>query len=107
MGHIAQNSAPAALKWFEKLLEKISSLRDLPYRCARASEDELLRIGLRQLVYGRYRILFVVDESEMTVKVLRVRHGAKQAIDLKDLGLDEVIEWRAADAREASPVIPS
>ncbi len=86
VGYIAKDSVRAALSWHEGLLQRISSLKNMPQRCARASEDFELRLGLRQLVYGNYRILLIIDDGLQEVRILRVRHAARGAIDPQSLG---------------------
>jgi plasmid stabilization system protein ParE len=69
-------------------VERIYSLEEFPTRCAVASESETLGIEVRQLLYGErgaaYRILFRVAE-EGCVRVLRVRHGARDWLKPEDL----------------------
>lgn len=73
------NEAPeAALRWYEGLLETLQSLRLSPLRCGFAREDPFFEEEIRQLIYGRYRILFTVKEK--TVFILRIRHGARETL---------------------------
>lgn len=48
-----------------------------------APESQDATIEVRQLLYGRYRILYTVRGS--TVFVLTVRHGARQFMALEEL----------------------
>jgi plasmid stabilization system protein ParE len=73
---INEQSEGAALRWYEGLLKALRSLERNPLRCPLAPESAFFEEEIRQLIYGKYRILFTV-ESE-TVFVLRVRHGARE-----------------------------
>ncbi len=57
---IANSSQANAARWFNGLLDAIISLESNPRRCSLARESGLLPAEVRQLVYGLYRILFVV-----------------------------------------------
>ncbi len=46
-----------------------------PLCCQLAPESAFFKEEIRQLIYGKYRILFTVEGE--TVFVLRVRHGAQ------------------------------
>lgn len=71
-----ENVAPEqAVDWYFDLLEKIETLQTFPFRCALAPENEYFAEEIRQLLYGRHRILFTVCDEE--VHVLYVRHEAQ------------------------------
>ena len=73
---IYEEAPDASLRWYEGLLEAFQSLRKYPQRCGLAQENPFFKEEIRQLLYGRYRIVFTVKEK--TVYVLRVRHGARE-----------------------------
>ncbi|MDT5122548.1 MAG: hypothetical protein QOC96_2030 [Acidobacteriota bacterium] len=73
---INEQSEGAALRWYEGLLKAFRSLEKNPLRCPLAPESAFFEEEIRQLIYGKYRILFTVEGE--TVFVLRVRHGARQ-----------------------------
>lgn len=73
---ISEQSDRAALTWYEGLLKAFRSLERNPFRCPLAQENAFFEEQIRQLIYGKYRILFTVD-AEM-VFVLRVRHTARE-----------------------------
>ena len=75
--YIARDSVDAALHWYGGILEAIKTLDQHPLRCMLTPNDEVLRVGLRRLLYGKYRVLFAVSEKTKTVDVLHVRHGAR------------------------------
>lgn len=45
----------------------IRSLSAMPDRCPVALEDRAFHIGIRHLVIGNYRVLFVVDGNNVVV----------------------------------------
>ena len=61
----------------------LTSLTSLPHRCPKARDgDSYPNVVVRQLYYGKYRLLFYVieadaDETEGTVVVLRVLYGSQ------------------------------
>ena len=61
----------------------LSSLTSLPNRCPKARDGESYPdVVVRQLYYGKYRLVFYVveptaDEVEGTVIILRVLYGAQ------------------------------
>lgn len=72
---ITEQSEGAALRWYEGLMRAFRSLEKNPLRCPLAPESAFFE-EIRQLIYGKYRILFTVEGE--TVFVLRVRHGARE-----------------------------
>ena len=73
---INEQSEGAALRWYEGLMKAFRSLEKNPLRCPLAPESASFEEEIRQLIYGKYRILFTVEGE--TVFVLRVRHGARE-----------------------------
>ena len=76
-------SPEQARRWQEGLERTITTLKELPRRCALAPESEVFAAEVRQLLYGNYRILFTIldadaDGEEETVRILHVRHGARR-----------------------------
>lgn len=72
---IALDSPTAARKFIAVLRTKLKTLATMPKRCPLAPEDGLDGAEIRHLVFGNYRILFVIDGAQ--VAVLQVRHGAR------------------------------
>jgi plasmid stabilization system protein ParE len=66
----------AALRWYEGLMKAFRSLEKNPLRCPIAPESLFFEEEIRQLIYGKYRILFTIKGEK--VFVLRVRHGAQE-----------------------------
>ncbi|HJY83723.1 MAG TPA: type II toxin-antitoxin system RelE/ParE family toxin [Candidatus Binatia bacterium] len=79
---IAQESSERAARWYNGLVDVITSLAMLPERCPFAPENAFFPEDIRQLLYGKrsgvYRILLTVAED--TVHVLHVRHGARRPL---------------------------
>jgi len=75
---IAQYSPEKAALWHFELLEKADSLESSPARCPLAPESETHGKEIRHLIFGKYRILFTIEDE--TVYVLRVRHQAQDTL---------------------------
>jgi len=79
----------AAARWFNSLEEAIYTLEHLPRRCPLAPENKKTRLPLRHLLYGRkpnvYRVIYEIDQPRRTVRVLTIRHGAMDGVELADL----------------------
>jgi plasmid stabilization system protein ParE len=72
---ISEDSPQGGHRWHEGLMQAFRSLERNPLRCSLAPESVFFNEEIRQLVYGKHRILFTVKNK--TVFVLRVRHGAR------------------------------
>jgi len=72
----------AALRWYEGIMKAFRSLEKNPLRCPHAPESAFFEEEIRQLIYGKYRILFTVEGE--TVFVLRVRHSAQEYLRPED-----------------------
>ncbi len=76
-------------RWHSGFTKSLSSLSLLPNRCPIAREDARFNgITVRQLLFGKYRILFHVvepyeGENEGRVRIMRVIHGSR-TLDLED-----------------------
>src|SRR5262249_56210476 len=66
---IAQESSERAARWYNGLVDVITSLAMLPERCPFAPENAFFPEDIRQLLYGKrsgvYRILFTVAEDTL------------------------------------------
>jgi plasmid stabilization system protein ParE len=89
--YIRQSAPEAAQRWFDGLMAAVLSLEEMPRRCPLAPEAERLGIELRQLLYGnrggRYRIVFRLyeDVQPPVVRMLAIRHGARERLTREDL----------------------
>jgi len=71
--YIAADDPTAALRWAEGLFDAAGRLADFPEsgRLAPELEDR----GVRELVYGAYRVFYRIDAG--TVLILTVRHASQ------------------------------
>jgi plasmid stabilization system protein ParE len=61
-----------ARAWVRQLYRNLSErLSSAPLRCPIAPESEELGISIRQLIDGRYRILFIVEKKTVTILHLK------------------------------------
>lgn len=75
--HIAKDNPPAAIRWYDVILQRCERLGEMPG--IGVSRDDV-RPGLRTFPVGRYLILYraIGDDAE----IVRVVHGARQWQDL-------------------------
>ena len=74
---IAVDNPKRAVSFIDELLTLCATIADHPQ--AHQRRDDLAD-GLRQAVYGRYLILFTVDQRDVVIE--RVLHGARRLEDL-------------------------
>lgn len=74
--YIAREAPNTALAWYERLLDEIRTLESFPRRCPLAREATALRRPVRQLLFGNYRILFIIQSN--SVNILHIRHAARR-----------------------------
>lgn len=79
---MAQFSEAKATTWFFELSEAMQSLENMPFRCPLAPETESFGFEIRHLIFGKYRILFTVEDE--TVYILNVRHSAQKTLSPDD-----------------------
>jgi plasmid stabilization system protein ParE len=72
---IAETAPMNAARWFNRIQRAIASLDTMPERYSTAPESAAFGYEIRQLIYGNYRVLFIIREN--TVHVLHLRHGAQ------------------------------
>jgi plasmid stabilization system protein ParE len=85
---IRSDDPEAADKWLLSLFEAILSLEQFPHRCLVIPEARILGSHLRQLLHGRYRIVFEIvehDEADPQVLVLRIWHGMRNKLRDSDI----------------------
>lgn len=75
---MAQHSTKKATDWGFDVMKAIRSLSEFPTRCPFAPERKTFGLDIRHLIFGKYRILFVIEDE--TVYVLRVRHSAQDVL---------------------------
>lgn len=74
---IRKDSPTRAATWRRGLLKAASTLAEFPKRCPLAPESGP-DIEIRQLIYGKYRVLFA--NLEGVIYVLHVRHAARRPL---------------------------
>ena|SRR5260221_10318584 len=72
-----------AAKWLNGFRRSIATLSEFPERCQIAREDVLFDVPVRQHLFEKHRILYTLIDSDgdgtaETVRILHVRHGARQ-----------------------------
>lgn len=72
---IERESPQNAVSWYLRIIEAIEKLDELAERCPIAPEDLDIQKGIRHLVIGDYRVLYVIEGE--TVSVLHGRHDRK------------------------------
>lgn len=82
---IAEDSPLNAQRWADSLADVIFSLETFPLRGPVAPESEAISEEIRQIIFGQYRILYVVRGQ--VVFVLHIRHGARLAMDADEVQL--------------------
>ncbi len=83
--YIKAAQVPAAAAWYRGLRAMIFSLDRDPLRGRTTSESP----ALRQLLYGNkphiYRIIYSIDMEKRAVRIVHIRHGARQAFRPQEL----------------------
>ncbi len=72
-----------AVRWRRGLEEKLKILRQVPASFAHAAEDRDSPCEVRQIFYGRYRILYTIAGER--VQVLTIRDGARLPMTAKEI----------------------
>ncbi len=70
---IEKESLQNAVSWYLGLIAAIEKLDELAERCPIATEDMDIQRGIRHLIVGDYRVLYVIEGD--VVSVLHIRHG--------------------------------
>jgi plasmid stabilization system protein ParE len=80
-----------AERWLDRFHAALSTLADLPERCALAPESKLTRFEVRQMHFGKrrgaFRVLFAIQGDQ--VRVLHIRRASRDTADLEQLFGDE------------------
>jgi len=73
--YIAEDNINNAKVFVTELEEKINTLSTLPERASHIPENIFFGTDYRQLIHGKYRVIYRIDKSR--IYVLRVVHGSK------------------------------
>jgi toxin ParE1/3/4 len=76
--YISQDSPRNAGRIVERILKAISALELFPHRNLVQHKSKKIRYPVRSLGARPYLIYFRVIETEQVVRILTVRHGARQ-----------------------------
>ena len=69
--YIAQDNASAAEKWTNTIFTRVEQLKSFPESGRIVPETNHQKI--RELIYGNYRIIYRIEQKQLSV--LTVRHG--------------------------------
>jgi plasmid stabilization system protein ParE len=83
--YVASDSLEESRKWLRGAWDTIFSLREQPFRFAVIEESAEVGEELRDVLHHSHRIVYRVLEDQQVVEVLRVWHGARQALSSGDL----------------------
>jgi plasmid stabilization system protein ParE len=78
--YIARDNPEAAKRWVDTIFEKVASLKSHPESCRVL--PEISTRAIRELLYGNYRIVYLVEEKR--ISILTVRHG-KQILPVDEI----------------------
>ena len=70
---IYSESSENANHWYKDLISAIRTLEHLALRCPIAEKDAEFKLGIRHLVIGRYRVIYLTTDD--SVEVLHIRHS--------------------------------
>lgn len=74
---IFKQSPQNGINWLQELYDAIDSLEKMPSRCGTIREQDSFGIEIRQLLHYSHRIIFTIDDSTDSVRVLEFRHAAQ------------------------------
>jgi plasmid stabilization system protein ParE len=60
---VAQHSPDKAALWYFDTTEAVESLENFPARCPVAPESKTFGVEIRHLIFGKHRIIFIIDET--------------------------------------------
>jgi len=73
--YINKLSPQAVIAQYDRLIEKIASLKQMPKRCRLLSNDRLRIKGYRALIVDNYMVFYVVKDK--TVQIRRILFGKR------------------------------
>lgn len=86
------SSFETAQKWFNGMMDAISTLREMPARCSLAPEAQELGYEVRLLLHGRrnrtYKIYFDIrydTAADGVVRIFHVRHWARRPLTNEEM----------------------
>ena len=73
----ASGSSEVAERWIDRVYATIEKLDHFPRRFELAEEDAFRDYEIRRQIIGNYLVLYTIDESRSTIRVVGFRHGAR------------------------------
>ncbi|HOO26452.1 MAG TPA: type II toxin-antitoxin system RelE/ParE family toxin [Clostridiales bacterium] len=70
-----------AKKQTKRIMDRISSLKNMPFRCRLYEHEPWKSKGLRVAVADNYLVLYLPDETEKTVAIIRIMYGARNIVE--------------------------
>lgn len=71
-----------AKKVISKIAKVINSLEDMPLRNALVADERLAYEGIRKIMMDNYIILYVVNEKDKIVTIVRILYNRREWISL-------------------------
>ena len=81
--YIRRHGPGDPVQWFRGIESKLLSLQDFADWSGFAPEDNYSREEIRQILYGPFRILYLIRDE--IVRVLTVRHGARRFLSAGEI----------------------
>ena len=78
--YLAHYSPKTAKAMIDKILRSIELLEGFPYRNVVSPQPSGAKSAVRSLPIKPYVVFFRIDEEGSTVRILRVRHGARRPL---------------------------
>jgi len=69
-------STPGAIKYYDLIVEKITSLSEIPKRSALSKDTQLRLRGYRTLLVDKYMVFYVIKDD--TVQIRRILYMRRQ-----------------------------
>ncbi|MFH1762244.1 MAG: type II toxin-antitoxin system RelE/ParE family toxin [bacterium] len=81
--YIAYDKPSAATRWVDSIFNKVNLLRDNPKMGRVVPEIDVP--GIREIVYGNYRIIYRYAENSLNILTVR---SFRQILPVEDIGSD-------------------
>lgn len=75
---LMQTAPGRVVTWLRGFEDTLTTLAEMPRRCAKAPESRFFEEEIRQLLYREHRVLFTVAGD--VVSILHVRHRSRPAL---------------------------
>ena len=78
--YIWKDSPERAARWRVKLLMMAETSSRMPQRCSLAPENDAFVEEIRQLLFGSYRLLFMILDEPREVHIVHIRHAKRRRL---------------------------